>query len=171
MYKASYSIFSSRNLLWLWLLESFWPIRSYQSVTLINSCFIRTLHVLLFLKWIYFDGRNRKFMIFLWLSSFWSHLQDRRWREYATLCYNWAEFWFTDQRYQHDDFNKLKEMLKPYKKALYILQRHWNPDSSVLDIPRSNQCAERSIEVMEELYYMCKNKDKLQLRFILSNKY
>ena len=61
-------------------------------------------------------------------------------------------------------------MLKPYKKASNTLQRHWNPDPSVLDIPRSNQCAERSIEVMRELHYMCKNKDKLQLRFILSNK-
>ena len=62
-------------------------------------------------------------------------------------------------------------MLKPCKKASYTLQRHWNPDPSVLDIPRSNQCAERSIEVMWELYYMCKNKHKLQLGFILSNKH
>ena len=61
-------------------------------------------------------------------------------------------------------------MLKPYKKVSNKLQMHWNPDLSVLDIPRSNQCAERSIEVMRELYYMCKHKDKLQLRFILSNK-
>ena len=62
-------------------------------------------------------------------------------------------------------------MLKPYNKASNTLQRHWSPDPSVLDIPRSNQCAERSIELMRELYYMCKNKDKLQLRFILSNKH
>ena len=58
-------------------------------------------------------------------------------------------------------------MLKPYKKASNTLQRHWYPDPSVL----YNQCAERSIEVMRELYYMCKNKDRLQLRFILSNKH
>ena len=45
------------------------------------------------------------------------------------------------------------------------------PDPSVSNIPRSNQCAERSIKVIQELYYMCKNKDKLQLRFILSNKH
>ena len=45
-------------------------------------------------------------------------------------------------------------MLKPYKKASNALQRHWNPDPSVLDMPRSNGCAERSIEVMWELYYM-----------------
>ena len=45
------------------------------------------------------------------------------------------------------------------------------PDPSVLDIPRSNQCSERSIKVIQELYYMCRNKDKLQLRFILCNKH
>ena len=32
------------------------------------------------------------------------------------------------------------------------LQRHWNPDPSVLDIPRSNQCAERSINAGIILY-------------------
>ena len=62
-------------------------------------------------------------------------------------------------------------MLKPYKKESNTLQRHWNTDPSVLDIPRSNQCTERSIEEMRELYYMCKNKAKLQLIFILSNKH
>ena len=52
-------------------------------------------------------------------------------------------------------------MLKPYKKTSNTLQRYWNPDPSVLGIPRSNQCAKRTIKVMQELYYMCKNKDKL----------
>ena len=50
------------------------------------------------------------------------------------ICYNWAEFWFTDQRYQHDDCNKLKEMLKPYKKASNTLQRHWNQKARSLSI-------------------------------------
>ena len=36
-------------------------------------------------------------------------------------------------------------------------------------MPRSNQCAEHSIKVMQELYSACKNKDKLKLKFILSN--
>ena len=63
-------------------------------------------------------------------------------------------------------------MLKPYKRR----QIHYKgigttrPDPSVLDTPRSNQCSERSIKVIQEIYYMCKNKDKLQLRFILSKK-
>ena len=63
-------------------------------------------------------------------------------------------------------------MLKPYKKASNTLQRHWNQEARSLSIGytyfRSNQCAERSIKVIQELYYMCKNKDKRQLRFILS---
>ena len=100
-------------------------------------------------KKIYFDGGNRQFMI----NFFGLVHSDTIYKIDVgenMLCYNWAEFWFTDQSYQHDDFNKLKEMLKPCKKASYTLQRHWNPDRSVLDIPRSNQCAERSIEVMRE---------------------
>ena len=64
-------------------------------------------------------------------------------------------------------------MLKPCKRS----RIHYKgigtkrPDPSVLDIPKSNQCAERSIEVIQKLYYMCKNKDKRQLRFILSKKH
>ena len=80
------------------------------------------------------------------------------------ICYNWAGF-FTGQRYQKLD--RIAETLQEGVK----LQRHWNPDFSVLDISRSNQCAERSIKVMQELYSICKNKDKLQVRFILSNKH
>ena len=116
-----------------------------------------------------FDGGNQQFIIdFFGLV----HSDPIYKTEICNfICYNWAEFWFTDQRYQHDDFNKLKETLKPCKKVVNTLQRYWDPDPSVLDIPRSNQCADRSIKVMHESYYMCKNKDKLQLRFILSNKH
>ena len=63
-------------------------------------------------------------------------------------------------------------MLKPYKKAWNTLQTHWNQEARSLSIGytyfRSNQCAGRSIKVIQELYYMYKNKDKLQLSFILS---
>ena len=82
------------------------------------------------------------------------------------ICYSWAEFWFTDQRYQHDHRNKLKEMLKPYITFTKEPRSH-----SIGYIPKSNQCAECSIKVMQELYYMYKNKDKLQLRFILYKKH
>ncbi|MEJ2259197.1 MAG: hypothetical protein P8X78_01580 [Nitrosopumilaceae archaeon] len=86
------------------------------------------------------------------------------------ISYEWAEYWFTEQKYNENDFTALSEILKPYKKALNSLENHWNQEPSRLNIPRSNQCAERAIKTMQDLYSACKNKEKLQLRFILSNK-
>lgn len=86
------------------------------------------------------------------------------------ISYDWAEYWFTNQMYNKNDFSNLSEILKPYKKASNTLKSHWKQEPSVLNIPRSNQCAERAIKVMQELYAVCRNKDKLQLRFILSNR-
>lgn len=85
------------------------------------------------------------------------------------IAYDWAEYWFSDQLYNENSFQNLSVILKPYEKALQSLENHWKKDPSVLNIPRSNQCAERAIKVMQELYDACKNKEKLQLRFILSN--
>ena len=67
-------------------------------------------------------------------------------------------------------FQKLDKIAETLQEGVK-LQKHWNLDPSILDIPRSNQCAECSIKVMQELYSVCKNKDKLQLRFILSKKH
>jgi len=86
------------------------------------------------------------------------------------IPYDWADYWFTDQMYNENDFKNLSKTLHPYKKALQSLKNHWKQEPSVLEIPRSNQCAERAIKVMQKLYTVCRNKEKLQLRFILSNK-
>ena len=83
---------------------------------------------------------------------------------------DWADYWFTDQMYNENDFKNLSERLKPYRKALNSLDNHWKQEPSILSLPQSNQCAERAVKVMLELYSACKNKDKLPLRFILSNK-
>ena len=85
------------------------------------------------------------------------------------ISYDWADYWFTNQMYNENAFKNLSEILKPYKKALHSLENHWEQEPSVLNIPRSNQCAERAIKVMQELYAACRNKDKLQLRFTLTN--
>lgn len=86
------------------------------------------------------------------------------------ISYQWAEFWFADQKYKNSDFEKLSEILSPYKKALQCLKNHWKQEPSVINIPRSNQCAERAVKVMQDLYAVCRDKSKLSLRFILSNK-
>jgi hypothetical protein len=86
------------------------------------------------------------------------------------ISYDWADYWFTDQMYNKNDFKNLSKVLKPYKKGLNTLENNWKKEPSTINIPRSNQCAERAIKVMQELYAICKIKSKLQLRFILSNK-
>jgi len=85
------------------------------------------------------------------------------------VSYDWAPFWFSKQFFNQNDYSKLGEILKPYKKATYTLQNHWKQEPSLLQIPRSNQCAERAIKVMQEIYNSCVKKDKVGLRFLLSN--
>ena len=85
------------------------------------------------------------------------------------ISYSWADYWFTEQKYE-ESFTNLADILKTYKKALNTLEYHWKKEPSAIDIPRSNQCAERAIKVMQELYETCKKKEKLLMRFILSNK-
>ena len=107
-------------------------------------------------------------------NSFWSHLQNRRWRKYAAL------YFITGQNFgllTKDTNTIITINWRKYWKHIKRRRIHYKdignkrPDPSVLDIPGSNQCTERSIKLIQELYYMCKNKDKLQLRFILSKKY
>jgi hypothetical protein len=86
------------------------------------------------------------------------------------ISYDWADYWFSDQFFNPNDYINLSNCLTPYKKASQILQNHWKKEPSTLNIPRTNQCAERAIKVMQELYASCVNKDKLNYRFILTNK-
>jgi len=92
---------------------------------------------------------------------------------YNVCCFisnEWATYWFSNQCYNGNDFNNLLSILKPYKKATQTLQNHWKQEASLIHIPRSNQCAERAIKTMQEVYRACSNKNKIGLRFILSNK-
>lgn len=86
------------------------------------------------------------------------------------ISYKWADFWFDDQTYKENTYSDLHKVLLNKKKPLATFTNHWNPEPSAINIPRSNQCAERAIKVMEDLYGLCRNKDSLPLRFILSNK-
>ena len=87
------------------------------------------------------------------------------------ISYDCSDYWFSNQMYRENDFRNLSDFLKPYGKALKVLQNHWKQEPSALMIPRSNQCAERAVKVMQESYAACRNKDKLQARFLLSNKH
>lgn len=81
----------------------------------------------------------------------------------------WADLWFSDQMYCEADFLKLAEALMPYKSALACLESHWKREPSVINIPRTNQCCERAVKVMQEVQSICKDKTNVSLRFLLTN--
>lgn len=85
------------------------------------------------------------------------------------ISFVWADLWFTDQKYGATDYGSLAVALQPYQKAMATLNKFWNREPSRLNILRSNQCAERAIKIMQDLYEACRDKEKLSLRFILSN--
>ena len=81
----------------------------------------------------------------------------------------WANFWFTKQMYNANDYDNLMSCLSEYEKAKKTLIKFWNRQPSAVKIPRSNQCAERAIKVKQELHETCKTDEKLKLKFILNN--
>ena len=97
------------------------------------------------------------------------HVRQELQRICKFIAYDWADHWFCDQMYRAEDFEELSQALRPYKAGLKCLTNHWKQEPSRFHISRSNQCCERAIKVMQELYTTCKNKDNLGLRFILTN--
>lgn len=85
------------------------------------------------------------------------------------ISYPWADHWFSSQLFRAEDFDELSAALNDYPRGLKCLKTHWKTYESPINIARSNQCCERAIKVMQELHELCRNKDNLPLRFILSN--
>ena len=81
----------------------------------------------------------------------------------------WADLWFSDQIFRESDFQKMNETLILYKSALTCLETHWIREPSAINIPRTNQCCERAVKIMQEVYSVCKDKSNIPLRFLLSN--
>lgn len=54
-------------------------------------------------------------------------------------------------------------------KATACFNKHWSFVPSKIIVPRSNQCAERAIKVMEELASNTKRSDYLNIKFIGRN--
>ena len=74
------------------------------------------------------------------------------------ICTAWADRWFSDQMFRIADFAELEEALAPYQSALGCLRRHWKQEPSRIDIPRSNQCCERAIKVMQDIHPALRTK-------------
>ena len=87
------------------------------------------------------------------------------------ICYEWANAWFHSQHYNEASFNELFTSLIKIKckKAIKCLKTHWSVEESLIDIPRSNQIAERAVKLMEELHAKSRKIEFLNLKFIGKN--
>lgn len=82
----------------------------------------------------------------------------------------WCNAWFLDQRDWKLPFLTLKPALRMYPKAEKCFDTHWKKEDSLIDgVDRSNRCAERAIQVLQELFPKCNTPEKLNKRFLLSN--
>lgn len=86
------------------------------------------------------------------------------------ICSAWYDIWFSDQRFRYNNFENLETSVKPFKNAHKCLLKHWvEEDSAILNLKRTNICAERAIKVIQEIYTYCKTERTLNLKFITSN--
>ena len=53
------------------------------------------------------------------------------------ISYTLADLWFTDQIYNAGDYQKLCNSLRTTPKTLNTANKFWNPESSILTIPRT----------------------------------
>ena len=86
------------------------------------------------------------------------------------ICGNWSKIWFGGHMFNEHSYEELKQQVEKYPKAAVCLKTHWSTDPSPLNSQRSNICAERAIKVLQDLYPLCRSAEKLNLRFLLSNK-
>lgn len=89
------------------------------------------------------------------------------------ICNEWADAWFSTQYFNEASFNELLTSLRKTKckTAIKCLETHWSVEESLIDIPRSNQNAERAVKLMEELHRNSKNLKFLNLKFIGKNNF
>ena len=86
---------------------------------------------------------------------------------------DWSLAWFCDQKFNENLYDKIVSSLTSLKcnKALNSFKTHWVNEVSVIDVPRSNKLAERSIKIMEDVFKTCKNDKYLNLKFVAKNRF
>lgn len=70
------------------------------------------------------------------------------------LKYMVGTIWFSNQMFNAEIHQKLVNKIVKLNcsAALKCFVTHWNVDRSIVDIPRTNICAERGVKLTEELY-------------------
>ena len=96
---------------------------------------------------------------FILIPTTWTSLEKICW----FISYDWAHYSFSDQMYNKIIWWISQKYWKLTEMCLNSLENHW--------ILQTNRCSESAITLMQILRAACKNKDKLWLQFILSNKH
>lgn len=101
-------------------------------------------------------------------------LPETRSDKFTQLCRfiarPWCSVWFSNQCDWKPAMLSLKPALQQYPKAEKCFDTHWKKEDSAIDgIERSNRCAERAIQIMQEIFPKCKSPAKLNERFLLTN--
>lgn len=79
----------------------------------------------------------------------------------------WFDVWFSDHRFNVNNYENLKQGTIPFKKAHACFLKHWvKEESAIPQQQRSNICAERSIKVVQDIFPLCKSTRALNLKFI-----
>ena len=88
---------------------------------------------------------------------------------YDFIANSWSDFWFSSHYFEEHCYENLLSALVGYEKALNTFKKFWSQEPFRISVPRTNQCAERAIKVVEEMHHKCKSDEKLRLRFLLEN--
>ncbi len=96
--------------------------------------------------------------------------QDNTLKEACDFIVKWSDFWFGDHLFDPNNYDQLETLCAEFKKALKSVKTFWSQEPSPIPTQRSNICAERGIKILQDLKPLCKSQQKLNLRFVLSNK-
>ena len=85
----------------------------------------------------------------------------------------WQEAWFSNQIFKEDVYDNFLQWISQlnFPAALTSFTTHWRSEKFILNIQRTNICAERALKLMEELLQKCKGEKYLTLKFISTNKF
>lgn len=80
----------------------------------------------------------------------------------------WLDIWFSKHTFNDHSYELLKDQVKGYKKAFNSFKNFWsNEDSAIVDIQRSNICAERAVKIAQDI--LAHSAYTMNLKYILTN--
>ena len=87
--------------------------------------------------------------------------------DFITGC--WMDIWFSDHKFNKNNFENFKITVENYKKTAECFERHFSRKESAVNSQHSNICAERAIKVVQDI--QSQNPVILKQKYIFYNLY